>query len=100
MYAQILLSKGIMGFAKLTAQEGIELPPPKNNAQREHLQLDQSLELKRDFVIFAKKRMDQSAKMTAATMLRANMVVACARHTSFASASERFREIPHVERTA
>jgi hypothetical protein len=26
-----------MGFAGLTAKkEGIELPPPKNNAQREH----------------------------------------------------------------
>jgi len=59
MYAQILLSKGIMGFAKLTAQEGIgELPPPKNNAQREHLQLDQPLELKRAFVIFANIRRD------------------------------------------
>jgi hypothetical protein len=32
-----------MGFAKLTAQQAIELPPPKNNAQREHLQLDQPL---------------------------------------------------------
>jgi hypothetical protein len=42
-----------MGFAELTAHLGIELPPPKNHAQREDLQLDQSLELKRTFVIFA-----------------------------------------------
>jgi hypothetical protein len=69
LYAQILLSKGIISFAELTAQECIELPPPKNNAQQEHLQLDQPLELKRDFVISANKG-DQSAKMTAAAMLR------------------------------
>jgi hypothetical protein len=47
-----------MGIAELTAQEGIELPPPKHNAQRENLQLDQSLELNRDLVIFANKKMD------------------------------------------
>jgi hypothetical protein len=96
MYAQILLSKGIMGFAKLTAQEGIELPPPKNNAQREHLQLDQSLELKRAFVIFANKG-DPSSKMTASTMLRPNDIAASARHTIFAGASERFRERPCID---
>jgi hypothetical protein len=33
----------------------------KNKAQREYLQLDQSLQLKRYFVIFAKKRMLQAA---------------------------------------
>ena len=58
LYAQILLSKGIISFAELTAQECIELPPPKNNAQQEHLQLGQSLELKRAFVIFANIRRD------------------------------------------
>jgi hypothetical protein len=48
---------------------------------REHLQLqlDQSLELKRDFVIFAIQRMEQSAKMATSTMLRPYMAVACAR---------------------
>ena len=92
MYAQILLSKGIMGFAKLTAQEGIgELPPPKNNAQREHLQLDQSLELKRAFVIFANKG-DPSAKMAASTMLRPKQIAAGARHTCFASIGKKTRK--------
>ena len=70
IHAQILLSKVIIGFAKLTAHHGIELvPPPKNNAQREHVQLDQSLELKRAFVIFVNKG-NPSAKMAASTMLR------------------------------
>jgi hypothetical protein len=67
--AQILLSNRTMGFAGLTAKkEGIELPPPKNNAQREHLQLDQALELKRAFVIFANIRREQSVKMAASLM--------------------------------
>jgi hypothetical protein len=36
-----------MGFAGLTAKkEGIELPPPKKQKQRDNLQLDQSLEFK------------------------------------------------------
>jgi hypothetical protein len=89
-----------MGFAGLTAKkEGIELSPPKNNAQQEHLQLDQSLELKRDFVISANKA-DQSAKMTAATMVRKKAIAASARHTCFASASENFRERPYFGKTA
>jgi hypothetical protein len=48
-----------MGFAGLTAKkEAIELTPPKHHAQRDNLQLDQSLELKCAFVIFAKIRRD------------------------------------------
>jgi hypothetical protein len=89
-----------MGFAGLTAKkEGIELSPPKPNAQQEHLQLGQSLELKRDFVISANKG-GQSAKMAASTMLRANMIAAGARHTIFAIAKERFRERPYFGKAA
>jgi hypothetical protein len=47
-----------MGFAEITAHQCIELPPPKKHAQRDNLQLDQSLELKCAFVIFAKMRRD------------------------------------------
>jgi hypothetical protein len=47
-----------MGFAELTAHQCIELPQPKNQKQRDSLQLDQSLELQQAFVIFAKKRRD------------------------------------------
>jgi hypothetical protein len=98
MSAQILLSKGIISFAELTAHHGIELPPQKNNAQREHLQLDQPLELKRAFVIFLNKG-DPSAKMAASTMLRPKVNAASARHTCFASASET-RERPWRRETA
>jgi hypothetical protein len=89
-----------MGFAEITAQQGIELPPPKTHAQRVDLQLNQPLELKCAFVIFAKMRMDPTAKWTAATMLRPDQSVACARHNSFATASENIRESPYVEVTA
>jgi hypothetical protein len=99
LYAQILLSKGIISFAELTAQECIELPTPKNNAQQEHLQLGQSLELKRAFVIFANKG-GPSAKMTASTMLRPNLSAASARHTIFAGASEKLRERPCIDLAA
>jgi hypothetical protein len=99
MIAQILLSKGIISFAELTAHQCIELPPPKNNAQREHLQLDQSLELKRAFIIFANKG-EPSAKMTASTMVRTKHSAASARHTIFAGASENFRERPYFGKAA
>ena len=82
-----------MGFAQLTAH--LSTASPKNHAQRDSLQLDQSLELNRDFVIFAKMRMDPTAKNAAATMLRSDQIVACARQTSFATASENVRERPH-----
>jgi hypothetical protein len=43
-------------------------------------------------VIFANKKMDQSAKMAASAMLRTKKIAACARHTIFASASEKNRK--------
>jgi hypothetical protein len=44
--------EGNYGFCEAhRTQEGLELPPPKKHAQREHLQLDQSLELKRAFFL-------------------------------------------------
>jgi hypothetical protein len=87
-----------MGNAELTAHQCIELP--KNHAQRVNLQLNQSLELKCAFVIFAKIIRDYSVKMNASDMLRPNNIVPCARHTIFAAASEKNLESPYAEFTA
>jgi hypothetical protein len=96
MIAQKMLSKGIMGNAELTAHQCIELPPPKNNAQREHLQLDQSLELKRDFVIFANKGGSKCEDGCIDHASSKKNCRGCSRHTCFASASEKNRERPHL----
>jgi hypothetical protein len=95
------VSEGIMGFAGLTAKkEGIDLPPPKKQRTARAPPTGSVAVLNRDFVIFAKKRIDLNAKMTASLMLRTNKIVACARQTDFPPASEKNRESPHFDMTA
>jgi hypothetical protein len=91
-----MLSKGIMGKKCGAHRAPVHRTPStkKQRTARAPPTGSEPLELNRAFVIFAKIRMDQSAKMTAATMLLADIGVACARHTIFAIASENIRERP------